>query len=448
MTDNLTKLTDNIYLSRRKKLLKNIKSEAAIFISNPETVMTRDQHHPYHHASDIFYLTGFSEPETALVLLGGNRGPRSILYLRDKDPVDERWNGDRLGIKSAKRRFQIDEVRDIKHFIKDLPELLATTRTLHYSPGINLKYDQAIWNLFSTSVGPRLNFPTTLKDARLLTSELRFIKDKFEIDTISHAVDITIKGIGKIIREIPNLKSEVFAAKLLEAYFVEHGASGSSFNTIVASGKNSTILHHNPKKSTIWNKDLLLIDAGALYCGYAGDITRTVPASGKFSQAQAAVYDIVHAALKNGIALAKPNSCLDDVHLATVRAITRGLVDLKILKGNVNDLIANGAYKKYYMHRSGHWLGIDVHDISPITVSTPNSNDIFMPANIRPFVPGNVFTIEPGIYIDARDQTVPAAYRGIGIRIEDDVLITNSGCKVLSDKLPTERNELEDFMSY
>lgn len=446
-SENNSKIDESLYLNRRKKIIKQIKGEAALFISSAVYNHTRDQSFPHHQNSDFFYLTGHQEPQSALLLLGSTEGPRSILYLRDKDPVDERWHGERLGVKKAKNKFHVDDVRDIKNLKKDLEQVLCNAKVIHYPAGCNEEYDSIIWKMFCTKVGPRLNFPNIIKDARLLTSEMRFIKDRAEIQTIKHAVDITAHGILDLIKNIKKASSEKHCALMLESNFASLGADKTSFATIVASGKNSTVLHHTPQNIPIWKKELLLIDAGALYRGYCGDITRTIPASGKFSEPQGKIYDLVYRALQTGIAAAKPNGCLEDIHNAVVKTITKGLVELKLLKGSVSDLIESGAYKKFYMHRTGHWLGIDVHDISPISLQSPNGGNIFIHPHFRPLVPGNVFTIEPGIYIDPKESSVPSQFRGIGIRIEDDVLITSNGAEILSKKIPSKRSEIEEIMS-
>lgn len=439
-------LDENIFSNRRKKIIRQIKGEAALFVCSNQHNYSRDLAFPFQQNTDLSYLTGHNEPNSALLLIGNSHGPRSILYLRDKDPHEEKWNGEILGVKKAKNKYDVDDVRDIGSLVKDLEQVLYNSKVLHYPAGANEYYDKLIWKLFCSKVGPRFNFPNVIKDARLLTSELRFIKDRSEIQCIKHAVDITAQGILDLLPQIKKTSSERHCAQLLESNFTKYGAEKTSFPSIIASGKNSTVLHHSPKNIPIWKKELLLIDAGASYRGYAGDITRTVPVSGKFNEAQGLIYDLVHKALKAGTNLAKPNSCLEDVHNAIVKTLTKGLVELKLLKGNINDLIENGAYKKFYMHRSGHWLGLDVHDISPITVQSPNSGNIFLHPNFRPFVPGNIFTIEPGIYIDPKDQTVPSKFRGIGIRIEDDILITPSSAEILSKRIPSKKEEIEELM--
>ncbi len=429
---------ESCYSLRRKRLLRQIKGEAALFVAAPHVTSGRDLHYPFEQATDLLYLTGINEPQIALVLLGTSKGSRSVLYLRDRDPEHEKWNGERIGLKRAKRRYRVDEVRDISTFAKDLPQLLSGLQTLHFSPGINSEFDQTVFSLFQSSVGPRLNTPHTLRDARLITSEMRFTKDRTEITALRRAAEITATGFQMLLPRLKEATSEFHAAQMLEAFFARAGGHGLAFPTIMASGKNATILHHEPTLQPLWKRELLLIDAGAKFRGYCGDITRTVPVSGKFSEPQGEIYDLVNSALNAAITKAQPGNTLDDMHEVAVRTLVRGLLDLGILKGNAGQIIASGEYKRFYMHRTGHWLGIDVHDISPVTIGSR-----FVPSILRPLAAGNAFTIEPGLYFDPKDDHVPLQYRGIGVRIEQDVLITPSGHEILSDGIPTDREEIE-----
>ena len=429
------------YASRRARIIKQIKGEAAIFSSSPVQNQSRDLAFPYRQDSDFFYLTGFPESEAVLVLLGSSRGPRSILYLRDRNPDDERWTGERLGLKRAKKRFRLDEVRSIEQFGSDLATLLPDARALHYAAGSNPKIDRSVWDVFKSTVGPRPAMPHILKDARLITSQMRSVKDRDEIRSLRHAAHITAKSFVEFAQRIREVKSERHGAELLGSLFARYGGHGLAFPTIVAAGKNATTLHHEPQFHPLWQRELVLVDAGAMFNGYMGDVTRTFPVSGTFSRAQAAVYDIVLEASQQAIQASKAGNSLDDVHQAAVRVITKGLLDLRVLKGNIPQLINNFSYRKYFMHRTGHWLGLDVHDIAPIYVQ-----DTLVPPALRPLEPGNVFTVEPGLYFEVNDSSVPAAYRGIGIRIEDNVLITAGGCEVLTSGMPNGRKEIEALM--
>lgn len=432
------------YEARRKNIIRRLKGEAALFCSAPEQVQSRDLLYPYRQNSDLFYLTGFEEPEAALVLIGTGDGPRSVLFVRERNIENERWVGERLGVKRARRKFRVDEVRDIQNFETDICKLLQSARTLHYAAGTNPTVDTLIWKIFQTHTGPRSALPVTMSDARLITGEMRSTKDRREIQLTKHAATITAFGFEQIARELKSLSSEAHAARVLESHFVKRGASGLAFPTIVASGKNATVLHHHPQLQPLWKKELVLIDAGATYRGYCADVTRVFPVSGKFSAEQADVYDIVHEALVAATAKAKPGNTLNQIHDAAVRVITSGLVDLKILRGNISDLIEQGKFRKYFMHRSGHWLGIDVHDISPPSFGrTNNAHSSYT----RPLVAGNMFTIEPGIYIDVKDETVPRKYRGIGVRLEDNVVLTENNARVLTSAIPLDRETVEQMVN-
>ena len=326
--------TESCYSARRKRLLRTIRGEAALFVSAPEATKSRDQHFPFQQNTDLIYLTGITEPEVALLLLGTSRGPRSVLYLRDRNPVEERWLGERLGLKRAKRMVRVDEVRPIAQLPGDLPQLLTGVQTLHFAPGGNPYYDNLVWSLFQSSVGPRYNAPYTLKDSRLLTSEMRFVKERSEIRALKHAAEITSKAMMLLAPRIGEAANEVHAARLLESFFSKLGAHGCAFETIVASGRNATELHHRPQLQPLWKRELVLVDAGASFRGYAGDVTRAFPASGKFTEPQAQIYDVVHLALEQGKAKTRPGVTLEDIHETVTRCLIKGLLDLGILKGN------------------------------------------------------------------------------------------------------------------
>ena len=376
------------------------------------------------------------------MLLGLNQGPRSVLFLRERDAAQERWSGELLGLKRAKRRFDVDEVRNINDLENDLAGLIEHSAVIHYAPGSNERVDALVWKLLKCRSGPRLNFPQVLKDSRLITSAMRVVKDREEIRSLRHVNDLSARAMLSFAPLLKELKSERHAAKVLESLFAKLGAHGVAFPTIVASGRNAVTLHHEPKFQPLWKRELVLVDCGAVFNGYCADITRTLPVSGSFTDAQARVYDVVLNALSAGIEKAKPGSSMDAIHHAAVRSITSGLLSLGVLKGNVNELLEKNKHLPYFMHRSGHFLGLDVHDISPVYAGTA-----LMPPRYRPLEPGNALTIEPGLYFDSKDETVPVQYRGIGIRIEESVLITSSGCDVLTARMPRSREELESLIA-
>lgn len=422
---------------RRKKTFPYLKDACLIIPSAEAKNLSRDQEHPYHQNSDLLYLTGHKEPSSILVIKP-NHSPKTILYLKDRNKEEEKWLGESLGLSRARRRFQIDDIRDISSFKTDLPQLLHGCNTLFYPLGVNSDIDHSIIKALSHPNNPRFNFPTELKDSRLITSELRLIKDKEEIKSLKLASEITAKSLRQLTPYLSTFKSEKHCASELETLFIKNGAHGISFKTIVAIGKNSTVLHHTPNYSPLFKRDLVLIDCGAEFNGYAGDITRVFPVSGKFSDIQAEVYDIVKEALYDSLLKAKAGNSLDDIHLCAVKTLTKGLISLGVIKNSLSQAISKGEYKKFFMHRTSHWLGLDVHDISPVTYQ--NS---MVHSYLRPLEPGMCFTIEPGLYFENNDSEIPAELRGIGIRLEDDILITNKGHDVLSKSIPLDRNEIE-----
>jgi len=409
----------------------------------PETTFSRDQQHQFFQNTDLFYLTGFGEPSSALFLSNARSGPRSVLFVSERNKQVERWTGERLGTKRAKRRFKVDEVFSIADLRKELPALLAPHQQLYFSAGVDPSVDRLVWSLFSSSVNPRRDVPHTIIDARLPLSGLRLKKDRDEIRTIAHAVDITAHAMLKLISELKHLGSELHAAKQLEANFVELGATGPAFETIVASGKNATVLHHHPSHQPLLKRELVLIDCGARFNGYAGDITRVVPISGSFSPAQADVYDVVAAAVEAVIARVKPGTTLESLHKTSVRELSKGLFDLGVLSGGVDTAVKKRKYASYFMHRTGHFLGLDVHDVSP---PGPTKDGSFLPEKEIKLEEGFVFTVEPGLYFDQKDSDIPKDLRGIGIRLEQDVLVTKDGCKVLSETIPLKRSEFEQIL--
>lgn len=428
------------FASRRRKLLKQIPNEAALFVAPSVATASRDVDKEFFQNPDLFYLTGFSEPDCALLLIAKSQGPRSILYLRERDPQKEVWTGERLGIKRARQRFTIDEVRNINELESDLYILLKQTRALHYALGLHPEVDRTVVDIMSSNLGPRFDFPNQLKDSRLITSEMRFVKERDEVKSLKHVADITAYGFLALLPELKRSTSELHAARTLEAHFTRLGSNQLAFPTIVASGKHATCLHHSPTLHPLWKRELVLIDAGARFQGYCGDITRTVPVSGKFPSPHAEVYDVVQQALKKACEKAAPEVTMDAIHQVAVKELTKGLIELGILKGEVSENVSKGTYKKFFMHRTGHFLGLDVHDISPVRY---NAMGVATHPYSLPLQPGNVFTVEPGLYFDPKDQSIPKHFRGIGIRIEDDVLITSNGHTVLTSSVPSEREALE-----
>jgi Xaa-Pro aminopeptidase len=430
------------FVMRRRKLLGLLESNIAIIPALPSHILGREIDRIFPQNSDFLYFTGFEEPDSFLVLSGAAKQSRTILYVRERNIDEEQWVGERLGLKRAEKKFQVDEVRDVTTFEKDLPQLLKGHHTVLYPFGVSPVLDAHIPNRILKSPHIRNETIYGIRDVRTLTAHLRAFKDKNELRLIRSAIDCTIGGFWDLFAHVQEFGTELHAARFLETAFAKYGATGIGFSTIVASGKNSTTLHYSPQLSNVWKKDILLIDAGASVRGYSADITRTIPVSGKFSSQQAALYEITYEALQAGIKKAKPGVTLDQIHQVTVQVITDGLIQEKLLKGTVSANIEAGNYKKFYMHRAGHFLGLDVHELDPIV----DKDSDFIDARKIPLLPNQVFTIEPGVYCHPSLEKISSKYKGIGIRLEEDILVTSDGCEVLTEKLPVKLGEIEECL--
>ncbi|MDR2337593.1 MAG: aminopeptidase P N-terminal domain-containing protein [Deltaproteobacteria bacterium] len=436
------KQLEKIYQTRRVKILKQIPNGVALFCAAKEQTSDRDQNFPFQQEADFFYLTGINEPNAAILLINTKKyGMKSLLFIKDKAPAQERWTGQILGIAKAKKILKFNDVLDIQNIIDGLRKYLVGASTLHYALGNNDSFDNIVFTLLKSTTAPRVNYPNTLSDSRLLTAKMRWIKNQYEISCLKQAAKITTQGLRNTITQLKTFSSERDCATALEREYFKLGAENLAFPTIVAGGKNATTLHHMPTNKPLPKKELVLIDTGAKFSGYCGDVTRTVPVSGVFTKEQKAVYNIVLRALEVGIKNAKPKKTLTEIHYAICISLTEGLLELGVLKkGKVAKLVKDGAYKFFYMHRSGHPLGLNTHDIEPLYELNNNN---FKQVYDMPLVAGNVFTIEPGLYFDLNDKTVPKKYRGIGIRIEEDILITRTACEVLSKGIPRNAEEIE-----
>ncbi len=436
---------EKIYQTRRQKVIQQIKGGAALFCSAEELTSDRDQTFPYIQEANFLYLTGLQETNSAILLLNTKHfGKKSILFIKDIDERQALWTGKTLGITKAKRTLKFDLVLNSENIVDELLKYLSDTNILHYALGLNEKFDDIILQLLKSKTAPRKFLPNTISDSRLITSKMRWVKEISEIAQLKEAAKITAQGLLATIPQIKTFKNENDFATALDREYFKNGATKIAFPTIVASGNNATTLHHQPSNKKINKNDLVLIDTGAEVNGYCGDISRTVPASGTFSKEQKTVYNIVLRALEAGITLAKPNKSLLDIHTIVCLTLTAGLIELGILKkGSFAKHIKDRTYSKYYMHRSGHSLGLNTHDIEPIFGL---ENGTSKSAYEIPLVAGNVFTIEPGLYFDENDKSVPKKYRGIGIRIEEDILITRKGCEVLTKLIPRDTDKIEALM--
>ena len=422
--------TPSPFAARRGRLSKALRGSAAIFAGGHEVLRNGDVHYEFRQSSTFYYLTGFEEPEAVAVLRPGHAEP-FVLFVRPRDPSMEVWLGPRAGVEGAVRDYGADAAYSIEELDERLPQLLVEADSVHFSLGS----DERIERILSAAVGRRRSAPNALGrivDPAPLVAQLRLIKSPEEVRALQHAIDATGAGIEAAMRATQAGMFEYEAQAALEAEFRRRGSPRQGFSSIVASGPNACTLHHESNRRRIERGDLLLLDVGAEVDMYSADVSRTYPVSGRFSAGQRAVYDVVLEAQQAGIDATRPGATFMDVHDAALTVIVRGLRSLGVLKGRVDTLRRRGAYRPYFMHATSHWLGLDVHDVGAY-------RDGERSVELRP---GMVLTVEPGIYL-APDSDAPRALRGIGVRIEDDVLVTHDGHRNLSQAIPRDPAVLE-----
>jgi Xaa-Pro aminopeptidase len=427
--------------ARRRKQLMRIAGEDAILIlpSAPERIRSRDTHYPYRQDSDLLYLAGFPEPDAVLVLVPGRSHGESILFCRERDPEREGWDGPRSGTEGAIAMHGMDDAYPIADLDDILPGLLEGRTRVYYHFGRDADFDLKLigWlNRVRAMMRMGAQPPHEFLELGHLLDELRLFKSKDEVKLMQRAADISVLAHEAAMRASrPGVPERELQAEI-ERVFRMHDAE-PAYGSIVGAGNNACVLHYVSNNAIAEDGDLVLIDAGAEYRGYASDITRTFPANGRFTKDQRALHDLVGAAQSAALAQAKPGAAYEAGHIAAVTTLTEGLLKLGLLKGALEKNIADGHYKRFYRHKTGHWLGLDVHDVG----------DYRIDGESRLLEPGMVFTIEPGLYIPADDKSVHAKWRGIGIRIEDDVLVTRDGHRVLTDKLARSAEQIEELMA-
>ncbi len=423
--------------ARRARLLKALGEGVLVLATAPEAIRNRDAHYPYRFDSHFYYLTAFPEPEAVLVLVAGKR-PRQILFCREKNEEREIWDGFRHGPRAAKEVFGFDAAYSIAELDKRLPQLLENQPRLCYPFGTDAAWDARVmgWiNAVRGKVRAGVAAPAALTDAHALIDEMRLVKDAHEIDLMQRAADISAAAHRAALAACqPGLGEWEIEAELLAA-FRRGGCQAPAYTPIVAGGANACVLHYVSNDKPLRDGDLLLIDAAGEYHGYAADITRTFPVNGRFIGPQKDAYEIVLAAQAAAIAAVIPGNTWNAPHEAALRVLTRGLVDLKLLAGEVDGLIEKEAYKPYYMHRTGHWLGLDVHD----------AGDYKREGDWRKLEPGMALTVEPGLYFRP-GKDVPKHLENIGIRIEDDVVVSADGPRVLTEAAPKTVKAIEEAM--
>jgi Xaa-Pro aminopeptidase len=426
------------YSSRRQTLIATIDDGVAIIPTAPERIRNRDSHHPYRFDSYFWYLTGFPEPEAVAVLVGGKE-PRSILFCREKNEEREVWDGFRHGPAAAQDAFGFDEAFPIAELEQRLPDLLANRDTVWHALGHDADWDTKIVAALNTvraqtRAGKRA--PAQLRDLREPLDRMRLIKDAHELQIMRRAANITAAGHVRAMRASrPGLAEYELEAEL-SYEFRKRGADGHSYSPIVAGGANACVLHYVENDKLLADNTLVLIDAGCELAGYAADITRTFPVNGRFTGPQRDAYEIVLAAQTAAIAAIRPAAPFSAYHDAALRVLVQGMVDLGLLAGDVDGLVESEAYKPFYMHRTGHWLGLDVHDAGEY-----KSGDEWIA-----LASGMTLTVEPGLYIRP-GENIPEHLHGIGIRIEDDVLVTPDGAEIYTSA-PKTVAEIEDVMRH
>jgi Xaa-Pro aminopeptidase len=439
------------HAQRRQALIEQMRAAGggvAIIPTAPEVMRNRDADYPYRHDSYFYYLSGFTEPEAFVVLVANATTQQSILFCRDKDVEREIWDGYRFGPQAAQTTFGFDQAFSVAAINEEMPKLLADAHAVFYATGLDNNRDTQVqdWLRGVRAMGRAgVSTPSTIVDVNVLLDEMRVIKDASEIAIMRRAGVISAEAHCRAMRiSRPGLREYHLEAELLHE-FRNNGSQFPAYGSIVATGANACVLHYRASDAELKDGDLVLIDAGCELDSYASDITRTFPANGKFTTAQRTLYDIVFASQVAAIEQTAPGKRFMDAHDAAVRVLTQGMLDTGLLNkntvGTLDDAIASGAYRQFYMHRTGHWLGMDVHDVGNYRDAPDNEGN----KPWRTLQPGMVVTIEPGIYVRPAEG-VPEEYWNIGIRIEDDAHVTTNGCEILTTDVPNKADDIEALM--
>ncbi len=412
--------------------------DVAVIPTGGEVTRSRDTHFKFRPNSDFWYLTAFPEPEAVAVLRAGHDEP-FVLFVRPRDAEKEVWNGRRAGVDGARERFGADVAYPIEELPTRLPELLAGAERLFYETGMNPMFDSQVMGMLASShVRSRdgVTAPGVVVRPGDILHEMRLHKSADELAVMRRAAEITHEAhTGAMAALRPGIY-EYEIESLVDGTFRKHGGWGPGYTTIAASGANACILHYTENDNEVSDGELLLLDAGCEVEGYTADVTRTFPASGKFSKAQRDIYDVVLAAQRAGVEHVRPGNTFLSVHETTTRVLVDGMIGIGLLKGTLDENLASEDYRRYFMHKTGHWLGLDVHDVG--RYFTEDKKPVS-----RELAPGMVTTVEPGIYVPADDDTAPEHFRGIGIRLEDDVAVTESGYDNLTASVPITAEDVE-----
>ncbi|NRA41249.1 MAG: Xaa-Pro aminopeptidase [Pseudomonadales bacterium] len=434
-------LPASLFAKRRQALMDDLLPDSiAIIPAANELLRNNDVHFNFRQDSNFYYLTGFNEPEAVAVIIPGREHGEFVLFCREKDPTRELWDGYRAGQEGAMSEFAADDAFPIGDIDEILPGLLEGRSRVYYAMGRHKEFDAQVmsWvNRIRANVRQGAHPPGEFSDLDHLLHDLRLYKSQEELTIMAEAGRISAEAHQRAMRFCqPGVYEYQLEAEILHEFAMQ-GARDPAYGSIVGGGANACVLHYRENNQPLHDGDLVLIDAGCEYQFYAADITRTFPVNGKFSKPQADIYNIVLRAQLAAIEQTRVGKHWNDAHDATVKVIAEGLQQLGLLSGSLEHIIATESYRKYYMHRAGHWLGMDVHDVGDYKVHD----------QWRELEVGMVMTVEPGIYIPLDDHSVPAEYRGIGIRIEDDVAVTKQGPWVLTESVPKTIAEIESLMA-
>lgn len=428
---------------RRPRLAEFIKrmepDSVAIIPSARETVRSNDTHHRFRQDSDFYYLTGFDEPESIAVIRPGHKEHPYALFVPPRDPEKETWEGRRAGVEGAVAEYNADAAFPISEFAEKLGALIDGAPNLYYRLGVHRELDdQIIKQITRMRAGARRGVqpPEAIIDHALILHEMRLIKTEEELRLMQRAVEITVEAHREAMGQTRPGIYEYELEALIDHTFRRNGAAAPAYNSIIGGGANATVLHYSRNDQVLGDGDLVLVDAGAEYQGYAADITRTFPVNGRFTSAQRDIYNLVLDAEVACIEMVKPGIRVTELYQRSVEILTEGMVRLGLLTGDPAKLIEEGKHTQFYMHRLGHFIGMDVHDVGRY----------FIRGESRQLEAGMVKTIEPGLYIQPNAEGVPDKYRGIGVRIEDDVLVTADGCRVLTSEAPKQIEEIEELV--
>lgn len=431
----------SLFAQRRQQLLALMAEDSvALLPAATEVYRNGDAHYPFRQNSDFFYLTGLNEPEAMLALIKRGQDCRSYLWLRPRDPLMEIWNGRRLGPEGALSVLGLDQTAPIAELDSQILPLIDGCQQLYWPLSAQSALDTQVFDWLQQlrgKVRAGCKAPSQLADIRELLHPLRQIKSVEEIERMRFAASVSAKAHIRAMQQCRPGKFEYQLEAELQYEFGQAGCRFPAYSSIVAGGDNACILHYTDNNAVLRDGDLVLIDAGAEFEHYAADITRTFPVNGRFSPAQRELYQLVLAAQQAAFDWVRPDARFEDYHQQAVKVLAQGLKDLGWLTGSLDQILEQGSYRRYYMHRTGHWLGMDVHDVGPYRHQQQSIG----------LQPGMVVTVEPGLYVSALDELVPAEFRGIGIRIEDDLLVTASGHDNLTQQVPSDIAAIEALMA-